>query len=289
MKVAVLGAAGKMGKWLVQYFTNQGYTLTVFDVKREELKELSKNYKVKIAKDNLEAVENAELTIVSVPINKTVEVLQEICPKLKKGSIVVEIASVKEKIVDALKDLSRLGVQPLSLHPLFGPVQKLKKKKIALIPVFNVEKELETAKRIFPDAEFVIVDAQQHDRVMAATLSLPYFVNMVLASTLKGEDFKILEKLSGTTSTLQLTLVGGVMAQDLGLHVSLHIANKYALEYLNKFVSDAEKLRDLIKSGNMKDFKEFYGKVSESISKSLDLEVMYEKMYAALEALQNCE
>jgi prephenate dehydrogenase len=289
MKVAVLGAAGKMGKWLVQYLTSQGHTLTVFDIKREELKGLSKNFKVKIAKDNLEAVENAELTVVSVPINTTVEVLREICPRLKKGSVVVEIASIKEKIVDALKRFSRLDVQPLSLHPLFGPVQKLKKKKIALIPVFNVEKELRTAKKIFPDAEFVVVDAQQHDKVMAATLSLPYFVNVVVASTLKDEDFKILERLGGTTSTLQLTLVGGVMAQDPELHISLHTANKYALEYLNKFVSDAEKLRDLMKSGNMKDFKELYDKITQSISKSLNLEVMYEKMYAALEALQNCE
>lgn len=289
MKVAVLGAAGKMGKWLVQYLTSQGHALTVFDIKREELKELSKNFKVKIAKDNLDAVENAELTVVSVPINKTVEVLREICPKLKKGSVVVEIASIKEKIVDALKRFSRLDVQPLSLHPLFGPVQKLKKKKIALIPIFNVEKELKTAKKIFPDAEFVVADAKQHDKVMAATLSLPYFVNVVVASALKDEDFKILERLSGTTSTLQLTLVGGVMAQDPELHISLHTVNKYSLEYLNKFVSDAEKLRDLMKSGNMKDFKELYDKITQSISKSLNLEVMYEKMYAALEALQNCE
>lgn len=289
MRVAVLGAAGKMGRWLIQYLINQGHTLTVFDIKREELMELAENYKVKIAKDNLDAVENAELTIVSVPINKTVEVLQEVCPKLKKGSIVVEIASVKEKIVDVLRKFPKLEVQPLSLHPLFGPVQKLKKKKIALIPVFNTEKELETAKKIFPDAEFIVVDAKQHDKVMAATLSLPYFVNMVLASTLKDEDFKILEKLSGTTCTLQLTLVGGVMAQDTELHVSLHTANKYALEYLDKFVSDAEKLRDLIKNGNVKDFKELYNQIVQSTSKSLDLEVMYEKMYVALEALQNCE
>lgn len=289
MKVAVLGAAGKMGKWLVQYLTSQGYTLTVFDVKREELKELSKNFKVKIAENSLDAVENTELTVVSVPINKTVEVLEKICPKLKRGSVVVEIASLKEKIVDAWRSLPKFEAQPLSLHPLFGPVPKLKKKKVALIPVFSVEKELETAKRIFPDAEFVVVGAKQHDKAMAATLSLPYFVNTILASTLKDEDFKVLERLSGTTSTLQLTLVGGVMAQDPDLHISLHTANKYTLEYLNKFVSDAEKLRDLIKSGNMKDLKEFYARLSERISKSLDLEVMYEKMYTALGALQNCE
>ncbi|MEM2972257.1 MAG: prephenate dehydrogenase/arogenate dehydrogenase family protein [Candidatus Bathyarchaeia archaeon] len=289
MSVAILGAAGRMGRWLVQYFINQGFALTVFDIKKEELKELSKTCKVKIARNNLEAVKNAELTVVSVPIERTAEVLEEICPKLRKGSVVVEIASVKEKIVNALRNLSRFDIQPLSLHPLFGPMQKLKRKKIALIPIVNAEKELETAKKIFLDAEFVVVDAEQHDRVMAAMLSLPYFANVVLASTLKDEDFKILEKLCGTTSTLQLTLVGSIMAQDPALHVSLHATNKYAIEYLNKFVSEAEKLRDLIKSGNMKDFRKFYSEITKCISKSLNLEAMYEKMYVALEALQSRE
>ncbi|MEM2994881.1 MAG: prephenate dehydrogenase/arogenate dehydrogenase family protein [Candidatus Bathyarchaeia archaeon] len=289
MKVAILGAAGRMGRWLVQYFINQGFALTVFDIKEEGLKELSKTYKVKIARDNLDAVENAELTVVSVPIDKTVEILREVCPKLKKGSVVVEIASVKEGIVGALRSLSKFDVQPLSLHPLFGPMQKLKRKKIALISIVNAEKELETARKIFPDAEFVVVDAEQHDRVMAAMLSLPYFVNVALASTLKDEDFKVLEKLCGTTSTLQLTLVGGIMAQDPELHVSLHTTNKYAAEYLDKFVSEAEKLRDLIKSGNMKDFRKLYSEITKCISKSLNFEAMYEKMYVALEALQSRE
>jgi len=285
MKIAVLGAAGRMGKWFVQYFVDKGHTLTVSGINQEKLRTLAKDYGVQIAKNNLEAVKDAELTIVSVPIGKTAEVLREIVPKLKRGSIVSEIASVKAGIIDVLRESSKFGVQPLSLHPLFGPMQKVKK-KFALVPVLNAESELAVAKRFFPDAEIVVVDAEKHDRAMAITLSLQYFVNMAFASTVKDEDFKTLEKLSGTTFTLQQILIGAIMMQDSELHASLHMANKHSPEYLSRFVSNAEKIKKLIESGDTEAFKTVYNRISKDLSKTLDLTEMYEKMYAVLEAIE---
>ncbi|MGB9714199.1 MAG: prephenate dehydrogenase/arogenate dehydrogenase family protein [Candidatus Bathyarchaeales archaeon] len=285
MKIAILGAAGRMGKWFTQYFVEKGHVLTVSGVHQEKLKALAKDYGVKIAKNNLEAVKDADLTLVSVPIGKTAEVLSEITPKLKRGSIVSEIASVKAGIIDVLKESSKFGVQPLSLHPLFGPMQKVKK-KFALVPVLDAESELAVAKRFFPDAEIVVVDAEKHDRAMAITLSLQYFVNMAFASTVKDEDFKTLEKLSGTTFTLQQVLIGAIMMQDSELHASLHMANKHSPEYLRKFVSNAEKIIKLIESGDTKAFQNFYNGISKGLSKTLDLAKMYQKMYAILEAIE---
>jgi prephenate dehydrogenase len=288
MKIAILGAAGRMGKWFTQYFADKGHTLTVSGVHQEKLRALAKEYSVKIAKNNLEAVKDADLTLVSVPIGKTAEVLKEIMPKLKRGSIVSEIASVKAGIIDVLREGSKFGVQPLSFHPLFGPMQKVKK-KFALVPVLNAESELTVAKRFFPDAEIVVVDAEKHDRAMAITLSLQYFVNMAFASTVKDEDFKTLEKLSGTTFTLQQVLVGAIMMQDSELHASLHMANKHSPEYLRRFVSNAEKIRKLIESGDTEAFQNFYNGISKDLSKSLDLAEMYEKMYTILEAIEKSE
>lgn len=288
MKIAILGAAGRMGEWFTRYFTDKGHTLTVSGVHQEKLRVLAENYGVKPAKNNVEAVKDADLTLVSVPIGKTAEVLREITPKLKRGSVVAEIASVKAGIIDVLKESLKFGVQPLSLHPLFGPMQKVKK-KFALVPVLNAENELTVAKRFFPDAEIVVVDAEKHDRAMAVTLSLQYFVNMAFAATVKDEDFKTLEKLSGTTFALQQVLIGAIMMQDAGLHASLHIANKHSPEYLKKFVSNAEKIRKLIESGDTEAFQNFYNEISKDLSKTLDLALMYEKMYAILEVMEKSQ
>jgi prephenate dehydrogenase len=285
MKVAILGAAGKMGKWFVQYFTDMNYDLTVSDIKKEELKRLTKSYRVKLVKNNLEAVKDADLTVVSVPINKTTDVLNEITPKLKKGSIVSEIASLKVCVIDVLRECAKFNVQPLSLHPLFGPLWR-GKKRFALIPVLNSERELEIAKKIFPDADFRFVDAEKHDKIMALILSLPYFINMALASTLKDEDFRMLTNFGGTTYTLQLILMGSIMAQDSEFHFLLHKLNRNSLKYFERFMSNANRIIEIIKNGNAKEFKAFHKTVNDGLSRSLDLNALYSKMYAAIEFLE---
>ena len=97
LKIAILGAAGRMGKWLLQYFTNQGHSLTVSDVRREEMEILAKTWGAKLVENNREAVKNNELIVVSVPIDKTANVLYEIYPYLKENMIIAEISSIKLK------------------------------------------------------------------------------------------------------------------------------------------------------------------------------------------------
>ena len=36
MKVAIIGGAGRMGKWLVNYFRKGGHEVTISDARREE-------------------------------------------------------------------------------------------------------------------------------------------------------------------------------------------------------------------------------------------------------------
>ncbi|MEM3731196.1 MAG: prephenate dehydrogenase/arogenate dehydrogenase family protein [Candidatus Bathyarchaeia archaeon] len=286
MKVAVLGAAGRMGKWFVRYFVGKGYAVSVSDIKRDELETLSKNYGVKIARDNLEAVRDAELVVVSVPLNKTAEILLETIPNMKKGSIILEIASLKSGIVNVLKESSKFSVKAISLHPLFGPLWKMRE-RFALIPVLNAKKELATARKLFPNAQIIVVDAEKHDRLMAITLSLTYFVNTALALTIKDEDFKALKKLSGTTFKLQQILLGSIAMQKSDFHVYLHMTNKYALQYLEKFVSNARRLKKLIHCRDAESFKNVCGEIGRNLSKHLDLAEMYEKMYTILEVVES--
>lgn len=275
-----------MGRWLVQYLVSQGHVLTVSDVRREEAEAVARICGVNFAENNLEAVKEAELVIVSVPIDKTASVLYEVAPHLRKNTIVAEISSIKSKIVDVLAEISKYGARPLSLHPLFGPGVCKLRKKVALIPVLNLKEERELAERIFPDAKIIVADAKQHDRAMAVTLSVPYFINTALASVLSDEDIATLRELSGTTFKFQLTLMGSIMAQSSELHASIHTANEYALEYLKKLVLEVGKIKTWIEGGDVETFCRFYDDLQKKLSKSLDLIDIYEKIYVALEALE---
>jgi len=285
LKVAIIGGAGRMGKWLVKYFLNQGHEVILSDVRLDEAKAVGKSTGAKIAKDNLEAAKNADLIVISTPIGVMPKVLQEITSELKPSTTLMEISSLKSQVVPLLEEIAKRGVKTVSVHPLFGPgVQKLAEEKIALIPVFDQSSELKLAETFFPGAEIVVVDAEEHDRAMALTLSLSHFLNIAFASVIGEEDLTVLKKLGGTTFALQLVLSEGVMSEDPGLYASIQMSNAYTVQYLNKFISRAETLKSQIAEKDVKRFLQTYTDVRSSLSKDKDFARAYERMYKALEA-----
>ena len=286
MKVAVIGGAGRMGRWLVGYFLRQGHKVVLSDIRHEEAKTVARSTGVKLARSNLEAVEDADLSLFSTPIEVTAHVLEKLAPQFRRLSTVMEISSLKSSIVPVLRKISEREVRTLSVHPLFGPgVQKLAGEKIALIPVSDPALELKLTRNLFPDAEMVVVDVEEHDRAMALTLSLPHFLNIAFASVIGDEDVIVLKKLGGTTFKLQLVLSESVMSEDPNLYASIQMSNPYTDEYLRKLVSKAETLRVQVAGKDVKEFSQFYKDVQSALSKDSDFAGAYRKMYQVLETL----
>jgi len=286
LKVAIIGGAGRMGKWLVNYFKKGGYEVTISDTRREEAKTVAESTGARLALNNVEAAKDAELIVLSIPIDVTPKVLKEISSKIKKSATIVEISSLKSQVFPVLEKVAAQGVRTISIHPLFGPgVTKTAGEKIALVPVSDPSSEFKAAKTLFPDVELVVVDVEEHDKAMAAALSLPHFLNIVFASVIGQEDLNILKKLGGTTFALQLILSEGVMSEDPSLYASIQMDNKFSAQILEKFITNAETLKRHIKEGNLKAFTQFYADTQTSLTKDSDFGIAYEKMYKALEAI----
>ena len=285
MNIAVIGGAGRMGRWLVRYFVSMGHRVVVSDVNLDEARGVAEEAGVELAKNNVEAVKTAELTVVSTPIQVTPEVVNEIASHVREGAIVAEISSLKSHVVKTLAELARLNVKPLSIHPLFGPgATRLKGRKIAVVPILDAEAETELAREFFPEAEMVVVDAGEHDRAMALTLSLPYFMNIVFASVV-GDDLTALKRLEGPTFKLQLTLTESVMTEDPTLHASIQMNNEYALQYLNQFLSKAKTIEKWIADKDEETFTSLCNDVQSLLSKDKDFAKAYEKVYRVLEIM----
>jgi len=286
LKVAVIGGAGRMGKWLVKYFLSRGHAVIISDIKHDAAKTVATSMDAKLAKDNIEAAKDADLCVVSTPIDVTPRVLREIASEVKEAAIVMEICSLKSGVVRVLEEIGRRNVKVLSIHPLFGPgADKLTGEKIVLVPLLEPASETRLVRRFFPEADIIVVDAEEHDRIMALTLSLPHFLNIIFASVVSEEDLNVLKKLGGTTFTLQSIISEGVMTEDPELYASIQMSNKYTVRYLEKFISRAETLEEYVARKDSKNFFQFYRNIRGSLSKDEQFSRAYERMYKALEAL----
>ena len=75
----------------------------------------------------IDAVKNADIIILSVPIESTESVIKEIAPYVKKDSILSDFASVKIMPCKTMKKHSKSAV--VGCHPLFGPGVEIKGQK----------------------------------------------------------------------------------------------------------------------------------------------------------------
>jgi len=287
LKIAVIGGYGRMGRWFTRYFASHGHKVVISGVRLQKAKAFAEEAGVNFAKNNVEAVKDVDLVMVSVPIPTTPRVIDEIVTHVKKGAVISEISSLKSGVVKALVEAAKLKVRPLSLHPLFGPgAQKLRGRKIAVVPILNAEAEKTMAKELFPEAETVVVDAEEHDRVMALVLSLPHFMNVVFASVIGEENLETLKRLEGTTFTLQLTLAESVMTEDPSLQATIQMDNKYVSRYLDDFLSKAETVKKWIADKDVEKFTGFCDHVENLLSKDMDFSEAYKKMYKVLEIIE---
>lgn len=275
-KVAVIGAAGKMGSWFARYFAGRGHGVSAFDVRPFKIAGVME------AKSLAGCVEDADLVLVCVPVRRTPAVLLQCAAAMRAGSAIAEISSVKSRTHGALKKAAgHAGITALCVHPMFGPGANEKKQlKVLLIPVADREEEERLAQQVFAGMSVkVMPDAKTHDRAIAAVLGLTYFCNVAFAGAMSKEgDLALLKEVGGTTFAVQSMLAESVMTDEPELISALILDNPYARKYIAGYLKDAQGIARL----SQKALEGRLEKTRSALEKQQDIQASYRRMYEML-------
>jgi len=135
---------------------------------------------------DLAAVAQSDIVIPAVPISRFQEVLTQLKPHLKPGSLVVDVCSVKEQPVRWMQAMLPGEVDILGTHPMFGPdsaADALEGRKIVLCRVrLNAERYAKIKGYLDSKGLDVIeTSPAEHDRQIAVSLALTHFIGRALA------------------------------------------------------------------------------------------------------------
>jgi prephenate dehydrogenase len=278
VRVAIIGAAGKMGTWFCGYFARKGHEVGAFDLKPFQISG------VETATSVADCVRNADLVVVCVPVKQTPVVLRQCASRslMKPGALLAEISSVKAKTLPVLRNL-RDDLVTLCVHPMFGPGASEKKPlKMLVIPVRNRELELHAISQVFVDMSTkVLPDAETHDKAIASVLGLTYFANLSFANMLAQGDLATLREVAGTTFAIQSMLAQSVMTDEPELIVALIKDNPHARRYIRQYLKQATELA----SSSEELLKLRLKKVRTRLQKQTDIEASYKLMYEMIEIL----
>jgi len=280
-KIAIVGVNGKMGKWFANYFHKMGFEVVGFDINND----IKEKFIVK-ANSLVGAILKTDYVLLCTPTKRTPEIVRLIAKEMQRGSYLIEISSQKFKTAQTLlKTPSR--VNPVCIHPMFGPGTKsIDGKNIIIIPIKDAKKELSITKLLFPKANFVTIDAVEHDKKIAVILGLTHLINIAFANILaKDEKISLTEKMAGTTFKAQKIISESILTESPEL-IETIISNPEVRRFAEEFWKDIGRLLTDSQEGKSEQIIDYIKSSQERISKNVDLEKSYKKLSTMIKTIE---
>ncbi len=280
-KITVVGAGGQMGQWFAKYFAEKGFEVTGYD---SENKIAGKNI---ISSESLVgSILKADYVVLCTPTRRTPEIIRLIAKEMKRGTYLIEISSEKSKVVSSLSKMPD-KINPICIHPMFGPGTKvIKGQNIISVPIKDAKKELTVAKSLFEEANFVTIDAAEHDKKIAVILGLTHLMNLVFANIIsKDEKINLTEKMSGTTFRVQKTLAESIMTESPEL-IETIIANPEIRRVAEELWKDIGRLLTAVQESKTEEVITYIKECQERLAKHTDVAESYKRMTKMVKAVE---
>jgi prephenate dehydrogenase len=178
-------------------------------------------------------------------------------------------------------------INPICIHPMFGPGTKtIKGQNIISVPIKDAKKELTVTKALFDGANFVTIDAAEHDKKIAVILGLTHLMNLVFANIIsKDEKMNLTEKMSGTTFRVQKTLAESIMTESPEL-IETIIANPEIRRVAEELWKDIGRLLTAVQESKTEEVISYIKECQERLAKHTDVTESYKRMTKMVKAVE---
>ncbi len=215
--------------------------------------------------DLAEGVEQADLIVLATPVRTILELIPQVGSLAPAGCLLMDLGSTKARIVEAMKALPP-HILVIGGHPLCGKeVSGLKAAEadlydgatFVLTPLQRTSPEALTLAQELAEAvgaRPLLMDAERHDRLVAAVSHLPYLLSVGLVATaeeMAAEDELIWElAASGFRDTSRLA------ASDVTMMLDILLTNRQAVgETLSCFTNQLNALAHLLEADKVQTLK----------------------------------
>jgi prephenate dehydrogenase len=221
----------------------------------------------RVAPSAAEAARGAALVVLATPVRSLGGAAAEIAPVLADGAVVFDVGSVKAAAIAAVEPKLRPGAF-VACHPIAGtervgpdaasPLLFEGKRCVICPTAHTAEAALAVVDRLWTamGAEPVRMNAELHDRVLAAGSHLPHVAAYSLAATLGGLTTDVIDGMrrlptSSMRDTTRVAASSAVMWRDIFLDNRAEI-----LPLIEALARNIEALRAAVAAGDGKRVEE---------------------------------
>ena len=270
-KLTVIGC-GLIGSSILRVVEKKNIAkeINAYDKSKEVTSYLAKNFKFKICDNIKEAVNNADLVIISSPLSSYKEILSQIQSNLKKGSILTDTGSAKKEINKIIKKSSLSDVTWIASHPIAGTeysgpesgfAELFEKRWCILSADENTDKkEITKLEKFWIDlgSKIKVMSFEHHDYVLSLTSHLPHAVAYSIVKTAISDDNKFKDDViqysaGGLRDFTRIAASDPLMWKDIFIDNSENI-----LKVLDNYSKNLEEIKSAIKDKDSKKLLEIF-------------------------------
>ena len=280
-KISIIGL-GLIGTSILHAINanqKEGVTTFAYDVKSEHRDVVSKMKIATFVCDEIhDAIKDADLVILAVPVGSMKLVANSIKFSLKEGAVVTDTGSTKNSVIKDVNPFIPTGVNFIPSHPLAGTefsgpqsgFSSLFKNRYWLIISNEETHQTKKLAKFFENLGSIveIVSAEYHDKILAITSHLPHLIAYTIVGTasdleadLKNDVIKF--SASGFRDFTRIAASDPIMWRDVFLNNS-----EAVLEMLQRFNEDLSDLQKAIRKKQGQKLHSFFSR-TRSIRKKI--------------------
>ena len=243
--IGIIGGKGEMGQLFASFFKERGVKVLISDIKTKLT--------------NKELAKKSDITIMSVPIDKTEKVIKEVIPHIKEGAAIMDFTSVKQMPV---KEMLKGKCEVMGIHPMFGSTNPIPGQTIILCPTKKSNKWSKWIESFFKNhnVKLLKMTPKEHDKTMGIAQGLIHFADIAFMDGLKRVKMPVTElfKYTSRSSELKVMMAARLIDQDSGLYGNIQIANPVTPKFLRQYKKSIDELIKIVEKKDLKKFKKYF-------------------------------
>ncbi|HEY9804264.1 MAG TPA: bifunctional chorismate mutase/prephenate dehydrogenase [Leptolyngbyaceae cyanobacterium] len=247
-QITIIGGRGRMGQLFAEQLLAIGHKVNVLGNQDWDYAD--------------QLLSQAELVIVSVPIECTVDVIKRAAKYLSSTTALCDITSIKTQPTQAM--LTHHQGPVMGLHPMFGPsVKSFSGQKIVVCPGRHDE-SFQWLLDVMQNqgGELITCTPEEHDQIMVFVQATQHFYRLSLGVFLAEANIDLERSLlmSSPSYRQEIEILKRLFKQNPNLCVDIILATEERCQAINDLAETYQRLAELVarkdREGLIKEFEE---------------------------------
>lgn len=259
MNVGIIGGSDGLGKTLIYYFRDE-FNVYISGRDHKKGKRVADELGASYIESNAGLANISDILVIAVPMQHTCDVIREVAPFMKSGSVMVDVTSVKEEPTRTMSEVLPDSIEYIPTHPVFGPrTTRLDNQVIVL----TADKKGEWYDKVYKylkskNMRIIETTAEKHDYMMSIVQVLTHFSFISTASAIEKlkVDLNETEDFESPIYNLMIDMIARIVSQNPYLTYNIQSMNNNGPKIRNTFAEAVLELRDIINSGDDDKFVE---------------------------------